>query len=88
MKTKALIQNDGWPWYSILLKTRDKKDENGRQFCTLWRLPYDVIHGIGLKLGFVFSPIFHPTENRRLIFASLKSTDAYPTMFNKTNEVN
>jgi len=88
MKTTVLIEDNGFSWHSILLKIRDTRDSNWRQFCALLRLPYDVIHGIGLKLGFVFSPIFYPTEKRRLILASPKTANAYPTMFNKTNEVN
>ena len=64
----------------MLFKLKDIESNNVRQFRALWRLPYDVIHGIGLKLGFVFPSILYPIEKRSLIFASLKTEDAYPTM--------
>ena len=62
---------------SILLKI---KDGSWHRFRAFVRRPYDVIHGIGLKLGFVFSSIFYPTEKRRLILTSLTTARVYPTM--------
>ena len=74
-KTKVLIENTRPFWHSILLRT---KDSVWRQLHAFKRLSYDVIHGIGLKLGFVFRPFSIPLKREALF--SLASKQRTPTL--------